>query len=469
MKDGAAAAALLTPRRLPWLVGGAVAALYLSFPAARYNFDGVACAIAVDLSDLKHLVHGNHLGYGILGLWWFDLWKMLGYQGPALFALQALSSLLGAAAVGILVRLLIYLGLRPSLAVCAGLGLAVSEFYWVWSLESQVYPLGAFFLALTAAEAFRERPRPLLLGALHAGAVLGHVGHIMFAPAVLWLLWKRPKDIVLYVCSAAGVLFASYGLAAIFCVKPSTYEDVRVWLLGSAALTLDKHFFWHGGWSLSNIAGWLSTSTKIWGGGTLAAAGCWALVAQGAVSAPSGPRRRAAHACVIGLIGYAVLFISWEPRTPVYRVSDLILLWAVIGIAVDSLPGRDSVKSYSLGFAVAVLGLFNLSRVVIPNSDPRNNAALQTVLRLAPTWPQNAWVVASDQYQIYVPYFGHRRPIDPRYYDGAPEAFKARLSALEAGGEPVFVLPRTLTPAWRDWFAALPHDGTDESWLLKAR
>lgn len=461
--------ALTATHRWPLFTGVAVAALYLSFPAARYNFDGVACAIAVDLSDLKHLVHGNHLGYGILGLWWHSLWKLFGYQGPALYSLQALSSLLGAAAVAVLVRLLINLGLRPSLAVFAGLGLAVSEFYWVWSLESQVYPLGAFFLACTASEAFLDRPRPLLLGALHAGAVLGHVGHIMFAPAVLWLLWKRPKDIALYVCSAAFSLFACYGLAAFYCVKPSNYEDVRVWLLGSAALTMDKHFFWHGGWSLSNIAGWLSTSTKIWGGGTLAAAACWSLAAQGAVSAASGARRRAAVACVIGLIGYAVLFISWEPRTPVYRVSDLVLLWVLIAVAVDSLPGRDSVKSYSLGFFISVLGLCNLFQVVIPNSDPLNNKALQTVLRLAPTWPQNAWVVASDQYQIYVPYFAHRRPIDPRYFDGAPEAFKARLSALQAGGEPVFVMPRTLTPAWRDWFAALPHDGTDESWLLKAR
>ncbi len=459
----------MNARTAPWLAGGLAAALYLSFPAARYNFDGVACAIAVDLGDLKHLVHGNHLGYGLLGYGWYHLLRLVGYQGPALYALQALSSLLGAAAVAVLVRLLMGLGLRPGLAVGAALGLAVSEYFWVWSLESQVYPLGAFFLACTAAESFRDRPRPVVLGLVHAGAVLGHVGHIMYAPAVVWLLWKRPKDLALYVAVAAAALFAAYGAAAVCAVRPRSYEDVRVWLLGSAALTLDKHFFWHGGWTWPNLVGWLSTSTKIFGAGTAGAAAGWGLSAQGALAAPAGARRRAARACVIGLAGYALLFVSWEPRTPVYRVSDLVLLWALIALAVDALPGRETVKQAALAASVLVLGGWNLAHAVIPGADPRNNAALQTVLRLSSAWPEDAWIVAGDQYTVYVPYFAHRRNLDPRYYNGAPDALRLRLAAALSAGEPVFVLPDALTPQWRAWFAALPHLDAGDSWRLTGR
>src|SRR4051812_15616951 len=71
--------------------------LDLSVRSLFYNFDGVACAIAVELSDFKHLVHGNHLAYGVVG-WCFDkIWRIFGYRGQSLLVLQTLDSILGAA------------------------------------------------------------------------------------------------------------------------------------------------------------------------------------------------------------------------------------------------------------------------------------------------------------------------------------------------------------------------------------
>lgn len=466
-----AADALPSPRRLPLLTAAAVGALYLAFPAARYNFDGVACAIAVDLGDLRHLVHGNHLGYGILGYWWFSLWQALGYSGPALYALQALSSLLGAAGVGALCALLLDLGLAPGLALAAALGCAVSEYYWVWSLESQVYALGACFLAFGLREALRERPRPVRLGLLLAGAALGHVGHAMFAPAVAWLLRKRPKDLAVCAASSAAALLAAYALAARFCVRPASYEEIRVWLLGSAALTLDKRFFWHGGWSLANLAGWLTTATRMWGGGVLGAAAGWGLAALGARGADGAAKKRAALACAIALAGYAVLFISWEPRTPVYRVSDFVLLWTLVALAADALPVAAASKTAVVGAFAAALGVTNLVRTVIPNGRPENNAALQTVRRLTPSWPDKAWIVAGDQYTVYIPYFAHRAVIDPRYFDADPAALEARVKLLAAAGDPVFALPAALTPEWKERLGALPKQelAGGELWRLTGR
>lgn len=469
--DGRAADARLAPGRLPLTAGAAALALYLAFPAARYNFDGVACAIAVDLGDLKHLVHGNHLGYGILGYWWFSLWQALGYAGPALYALQVLSSLLGAATVAAVCALLLDLGVAPGLALAAAMGCGVSEYFWTWSLESQVYPLGALFLALCAREAVRESPRPVRLGLLLTGAALGHVGHAMFAPALAWRLRREPRRLALAALASALSFAAAYALAARFCVRPSSAEEVRVWLLGSAALTLDKRFFWHGGWTPANLAGWLAASVRMWGGGALGAAFGWGLAAFGARGAEPGPKRRAARVFVAGLAGYALLFLSWEPRTPVYRVSDFVLLWPLIALGLDSLPNSPRAKTAFLAAAVAALGLTNLVRTVIPGSDPANNAALQTVRRLTPSWPEKAWVIAGDQYTVYIPYFAHRAVIDPRYFNGAPEALAERIKTLTGAGDPVFALPAALTPEWRERLSALPRQelAGGELWAFTGR
>ena len=80
---------------LPCVVGAAAALFYLAWPSSFYNMDGVACAIAVELGDLRHLVHGNHVLYGLVGLAFHRLWQLLGYQGPAILPLQTLNSLIG--------------------------------------------------------------------------------------------------------------------------------------------------------------------------------------------------------------------------------------------------------------------------------------------------------------------------------------------------------------------------------------
>lgn len=38
--------------------------VYIAFLSKLYNFDGIACAGAVELGDPRFLLHGNHLAYG---------------------------------------------------------------------------------------------------------------------------------------------------------------------------------------------------------------------------------------------------------------------------------------------------------------------------------------------------------------------------------------------------------------------
>ncbi len=454
---------------LPGSAGLATLALYLSFPAAKFNFDGVACAVAVELGDLRHLVHGNHLAYGILGYWWFSFWKALGYSGPALLSLQALSSLFGAAGVGVFAHLLLQLGLRPRLAMISAFGLAVSEYYWVWSLESQVYLLGAFFMILTAHEATRERPHHVRLGLFQAGAVLGHVGNVMLIPAVLYLLGQDRRRQARYLASMTAALLISYALAGVFCIRPHSFEEIRVWLLGSAALSPDRSFNWHGSSTFLSVAGWMRHSLRLWGAGPWSFLVAAPLAAYGALSTKHG---RLAPACVIWLAGYACLFLLWEPGTPVYRVTDLAPLWLLMALGMEALSARRKGANIAYAGFVALLGAWNLLRVVRPNSDPRNNVAFQTTLAIGRQVPENAWVVASGLYQIYVPYFVSRHPIDVRYYEGREALLQARLRLHISNGEPVFVMTKTLAPQWQTWFAALPHEdlgGEGEGRLYRLR
>lgn len=436
---------------LPALVAAGVGILYLSFPAARYNFDGVACAIAVELGDLRHLVHGNHLAYGLLGYGWFSLWKLFGYQGPALQCLQVLNSILGAAGAGACALFFLRCGISPALAVVGAAGLAVSQAYWTWSLEAQVYPLGAFFLFWAAAEAVRERPKSALLGFLHAGAVLGHVGHIMFLPVVFYRLKKDSKEFLRYgVALAAALLFAYLGAAAT-CVRPQSWGDVRIWLLGSAALNVNRAFLWHGGYSFSGLRDWIRISLQLWSGHAWAGAAAVAAAGFGAAVSPEKCRRHIGL-CLLWLGGYAILFLAWEPYTVVYRITDLAPLWFLVLCGVIALPGSEKIKTWALALCVAVLGGWNLNAAILPGANASRNADLQRALWLAQETPENAWIVASGVDQVYIPYFAHRKPLILSYYAADRAALIEHLNLLRNRGEPVFLALQVLPPEWQQWF-----------------
>ncbi len=451
---------------LPATAGVAAALLYLAWPSFYYNFDGVACAIAVDLGDLAHLAHGNHVLYGLAGLAFQSLWRALGYRGPSLLALQALSALLGGVGVAVFCSLLLRLRVPRLLAAACAAGLALSQAYWFWSLEAQVYPLGLVFAALAWRAACAEKPDPFAVGAWQGLAVLGHVGHAMLAAPLLYLLaregrarraWPR------YVAAAAVVTAAGYAFAALVCVKPHSSEELRAWLLGSAALTLDKSVRWYGGYSWTDLREWLRMTPRLFAdfSGLSGAAFAGALVldalALGACAAGAraakGSRRAVALSALLWLVSYALLFVSWQPYTVVYRISDLLPLWLLLAFGLEAL-GRAALPAAVAG--AAALGAFNGKTAIAPHADPKSNAALQEAAFVAESTPQDAWIVVTGLGQVYVPYFAHRRPLNTKYFEGKPEELARRLDALASAKEPVFVTQATLDKgAEYGWDASL--------------
>jgi hypothetical protein len=295
--------------------------LYLSWQSYFFNFDGIACAVAVELSDFKHLVHGNHLAYGVLA-WIFDRsWRILGYRGQAIIPMQMLSAILGALGAATVASIFKRSGKSNRESALGACALAVSYAWWFWSLEAQVYMLGALFASLAAREALGNKPRSALVGLWHAAAVLGHVGHLMALPAFVWLLTrKKTKETLLsYLCSLLSVLALSYTAAALLAVRPSSLNDLKLWLLGSAALGVDRSFTWHSSSPMHALQSWLTMTIKIFASGqkvlSLMIASVPLILVAISARRPSPPVKF----WLLWLAGYAVLFLSWEPFTIVYR------------------------------------------------------------------------------------------------------------------------------------------------------
>ncbi len=451
----------------PWLMGAAASLFYLNFHSYYYNFDGVACAIAVELADWAHLVHGNHLAYGVVG-WLFDrLWRLMGYGGSAILPLQCLDSLLGGVGVGLFCRLLRKLKFSPAISIGAATGLAVSQSYWFWSLEAQVYLLGVVFVILTATEALSEKPRPIFLGALHACAILGHVGHLMFLPVIAYRLWKSKAGLsawIRYFASLGAAVAAAYAAAAVFCVRPNDAPGLHRWLLGSAALTVDRGFTWQGGYSIHGFAEWVITSCKLMVDRRgamdigLLLAGI-PLIAAAAGAFRKGARGQIAAACLIWIASYFILFSTWEPFLDVYRISDLVALWLLVSLALEKVPA--SAAAFSLALWTAGAGIFNATQSIGPRADSTRNATYQEALWLAKTTPENSWIIVTGPEQVYVPYFAHRKPLNLRYFGGGAvllsEQLYRRLDALMEAGEPVFIGDKTL--GFSGWQLALRNYG----------
>ena len=452
-------------RKDSWAIGAALALFYLSFHSYFYNFDGVACAVAVELGNFKYLVHGNHLAYGVVGWAFFQIWRLLCYRGPALLCLQTLDSLLHAAAAGVFHSALRKLGVKRSVAAACALGLAASYAFWFWALDAQVYPFGTLFLALALREMTAPRPRPARLGVFHGLAVLGHVANVLLAPAIVYSLWvergpELRRRLLAWAGCAAAVVLPVYAWAGVFCVRPRSFADVRVWLLGSAALTPDKRFAWHGGYSAEQLRRWLMTCARIFSdyvslsGGARAVSlalglAALALAAWGLARALRGHEpRRPAVAAALWLLPYACLFLSWEAITVVYRISDLLPLWLLIALALDRARGGFWAGAGLAAGLGAVNGVFSIA----PTTTPASNPAYVEAVWVGRAIPENSWVMATSAGEVYYPYFGHVRPLNMRYWDGRLPALARRLDELSAAGERVFITERTLSDEpWQGW------------------
>jgi len=468
---------ILRSSSLPLVVGLVFLALFGAAPSFLFNFDGVACAIAVELRDLRHLVHGNHLFYGLAGLGFHRVLQAVGIHLSALLALQLMGSALGACGTGLFCALLRRKGFSDRLSVLAALGLGLSYIWWLRSIDAQVYILGTFFLLFALGEALRDRPRPYRLALWHALAMLSHASHALFAPAAVFSLWaaaKAPEEfregLGRYLIAAAGLVSTSYLAAVVLFLQPADAGALKVWLLGSAALGPDRAPMWIGfSTPLQALRDWLDAALRmvspvrwlaipVWG------AALWSLTGLRNGSADTSHRRLVLTGA-LWLAAYPVLFLFWEPYKLDYHLADTIPLWLLAAAAIKGWPRRPARLAGVAAF-ILVMGAVNFGIGIRRFTSPDSNVTLQKALWLAKAVPEQGWIAALGSDEVYIPYFAHRRTLNLRYFRGQATGLHARVRELVQGSGPVFVTSDLLDAEWQAAFSALHLDPVAEHGAL---
>jgi len=404
--------------------------LYLSFPSCFWNFDGVACAAALELGQPTYFFHANHLLYGFLG---FLFWKGIGLPlglTRALPALQLFTSLLSCLGLVGLYRLILPVLENRWSALLLTSTLSVTAAFWVWSIEAQVYALGFLALAWATYTLIQSQSQHKYwqVGLLHGAAVLGHLMHFLWAlPALFWIATEcrrlrisTGKPISQYLGSLAAATIIPYVLVVGFVIAPGRdLHRVAVWLKGSAGLTPDRHWAWHsGGWSGPWV--WLkSTGPALWGsfwpyGNTIVAPWIWIATSISIILAAAlfvrgwRERRNALYLFSALWLGVYGLFLStWEAGTLCYRMTDILPLGILfaLGLKTWRAPLQILIGSTLLASTMAV----NLSTRILPMHQMEQNSAYQDTLTLSKITPSNSLYVADNSLSwLYILYFTGR-------------------------------------------------------------
>lgn len=407
-----------------WIAAALTLAFYLRLPSAMWNFDGVACAAALELGNPLYLFHSQHLLYGGLG---FVFWRSLNtlIDLRALPALQLFSTLLGAAALYFLCRTLQAITRDWRLAVAMTMAAGLSAVYWTWSVEAQVYPLGALGLAgatYSLTKPGDDRRRALQTGLWHALAILGHVVHVLWAfPALYWMRRNGGMRRRYFLTVIASVLSA---YAAVLALVALPYQGAAGWwmrwLKGSLGLGEGRALEWHWpGWS--GPVQWIQATPGTWWGtfwpyDTHVPTWAWGVTLLSAAIAAfllvvavwKSFRNPLVRFAFLWTAAYAAFFATWEPGTLCYRMSDVIPHTLLLSLGLTAIP-RPRVRRLLAVFWLAGLGFISLWTRARPMSDIQRNAAYQQTLQLARLTPeQSVYVTAGGLDWIYLLYFTGR-------------------------------------------------------------
>jgi hypothetical protein len=433
--------------------------LFLSHPSCFWNFDGVACASALELGDPLFLFHSNHLLYGFLGFIFWKLFAILPGGLRALPALHLFTSILSAIAFAGLFRLLLQAGVSRLTALLAVLAVSSFAVVWMWSIEAQVYALGMIGLAWGTVTLVRsESPHKYMTaGGWFALALLGHVMNGLWAiPALYWIFQetrKQPaarRDAFLQFAGTSALLTLIPYLLVFFGVVWRRYHDwgpALIWLKGSAGLTSTRAWEWH----LPGI-----TSPLIWGETTLRFfSGAfwpygshsvtfveWTLTAIGMATvgyllyrATRFASRPLVRFAWLWLASYMLFLWTWEPATECYRLTDVIPLGLLIGLGLAQIASPQKQAMIAIGLFLAFAYTNGTTRIR-PMAIAENNRTYQEVAALAKLTPATTvYVTPGGSTWIYLLYFTGRSA----YSLATPGGRRILAQHAGMGGPPVVV------------------------------
>jgi hypothetical protein len=453
---------------LPEWMSGVVAAgiliVYAILPTKNYYWDGVAFAQNIEQASgvsmkaplfWTSIIHPNHLVYNSIGCLVWNAARSLGFHVRAIAVLQAMNMVAAAACAWLMQRILLRTTHSAYLSTTLTLLFAFSAIFWKYSTDSDAYILsvlclmGAFYVLIATRE-----PCPLMVGLLHAAAMLIHqLAFLFFPAAVLGLFLKGGwKAVWRYCVIAGGITLPAYYAGFWLEERETNPADFLRWLTShspevSFSFNLPR-----------NVAITISSYSRLFFGGTghvLRYFGPFMLVTLILLAVVLARliilfvRYRAdlrllphldwasdsVRVAIAWLSAYVVFLFFWLPHNTFYK---LFCLPAIIFLLGQYLARYSGPRRNRLALFVATMALANLALYIFPYSRADYNQALRFATRMRPLWPSGT-VVYYGEYTVddwFIRYFNPQtvwKPMNPR--DRAGNFAYSALNDLEAGRE----------------------------------
>jgi hypothetical protein len=402
-----------------WLAPS-VFAIYAILPTHNYYWDGVFFAQSIEQagrigspSFWLNLIHPNHLLYNTLG---FFVWRGLaaiGLHVRAITVLQTINMILAAVCVGIVQRTLLRLTNSAYLSVALAFLFALSAVFWRFATDADAYiPSVLLLVAAFHVLCTSSKPRPLVVGTLHAAAMLIHQLAIFFLPAAVLGIYLKGgrRSLVQYCAVAAGITLPAY-YAGFWLQQgssnPAAFLDWLTFHSADSAFTFNP---------FKNLVITLINYPRLFLGGTghwLEYFGPFMLVTLIFLSIVLAvllirtlnhfdelrlpgldlDRNLPLLVSMIWLATYVVFLFFWLPSNTFYKLFCLPAIVVIIAHILMRYTGR---RRYRLALLVATMALANLAFYIFPYSRPDYNQALRFAHRMARLWSDRTVVYYSD-------------------------------------------------------------------------
>jgi hypothetical protein len=426
-------------------LAGAILVVYAVLSTKNYYWDGVAFAQNIEQASevtvhsrpfWTSIIHPNHLIYNSIGYFVWNASRLLGFHGRALTVLQAMNMLAGAACAWLMQRILLRTTRSAYLSTTLTLLFAFSAIFWKYSTDSDAYILsvlcliGAFHSLI-----FSVRPRPVLVGLLHAAAMLIHQLAFLFFPAAALGIFLKGgwKALWRYCAVAGGITLPAYYAGFWLEERETSPADFLRWLTShspevSFSFSLPR-----------NLGITISSYSRLFFGGTghvlryfgpfmLVTLILLAVVLAALITVVVRYRsdwRLLSHSdwandslriAVVWFSAYLLFLFFWLPHNTFYK---LFCLPAIIFIAAQWLAQYRGPRRRRLALFVAAMALANLALYIFPYSRPDYNQALRFAARMRPLWPAGT-VVYYSEYTVddwFIRYFNPQtvwKPMESR-------------------------------------------------------
>jgi len=482
-----------------------VGLVYLLFPSAIYNGDGLGYAKVVETASTSRLWSiPARLFFCPIGRIVQQLLGAVGWEVRSVYVLQAINSIFGSLAAGVFFLIAFRISRSVRLALMVSLGFAFSLAVWFWNINVTSYPGNVFFLVcclyllISSAEIADRRTflrRAAAVALVHALAAFFWLPAVLLGPSIalifLFVTGRVSRNIRLVAAAVYSIsflifLFVPLVIAGVQTAGVSNVETFLSWLASashkkSPDISL-KNFF-------RGIIGFSSSVFHMTGLGPFVKNLLW--------NVPFVPESRPKmyseiaaflllwltigsmvfyylrflgrsiacyRRCLMALIVWAVpimLFgLIWlgSDTERWLAVSPIFWLLLLIGVSHACSQAKPTVAKIAERFLwsfTAIIILYNLISVVLPDHDRKNNpywqkaeflSAQMTDQDLVLLWGHDHVFTGSHLGYFFNKKWDHLGMLGNKYWDDIEERIVAMVDEVRRRGGRVLIIGRIFLP-----------------------